>query len=449
VHERHGLFSGDRLEPYLILGDGPERSIDEYVASDAAGRYLVVVVNDHLLLIDTMTGREEDLSQHGANAMDVNYAIGSHRSASFDRGGQRLLYLRKTPRGDIPVVRTLATGREVELDPGDGLVWRAKLSPEGHWVELDMITKDTNGDGKLTLPSLVTTMARRRCRGPVGSYSIRGLDGDQPILRLVSAAGGKARKVDNLVQPWGEQLLKRTSEGALILGSDSGQSQELVPASCNGTVLHADIARNRILVQCQGSENMALYGQGLHIDFAEEPPPEWDNSTRNQVLRLLKCPHAVVDLARGLVHRTKDAWQVAQYQGRALLVRDNRLLLYDADKDTEVDIAALDNDSRPIDHTGAMALLRIGAPLQSGVFGLPAVKTAGEALRNLFGVDDRGVRVGSSLVFDLAAGKIVGQALPSALAVADDGKVLVSRSAPRDDHTGEGPLLWMKAVPLQ
>ncbi len=449
MYERHGDFSGDRLEPYLILGDGPERPINEFVASDSAGRYLVAVIGGRLLLIDTITGREEDLSQHGASAMDVNYAIGPHRAASLDRSGQRLLYLRKTARGDIPVVRTLATGQEVELDPGDGLVWRAKLDPEGHWVRLEMITEDTDGDGKLTLPSLVTTMAGRRCRGPVGSYSVRGLAGDKPVVRLVPAAGGKARAADDLVQPWGERLLTRTPEGAFMLESESGQRQELVPAACKGRILQTDIARNRILVQCQGSEHVTLYGQGLHVDFTADPPHEYENSARSPLSRFVMCPDAVIDLERGLAHGTqRNAWLPAQHKGRALLIQKGRLLLYDADQDTEADIDVYDDFTRVIDHSGSMVLLERWSSLGSLASDRPAVQAAGAALQTLFGAGDIEVRIGSSEVFDLAAGKIVGRALPSALAVTDDGAVLVSRSGREDGHTDEGPLLWMQAVPF-
>lgn len=447
-HGRHGMLHGDRMEPYLILGNGPERPIDEFVAADEQGNYLVVVISERLLLIDPRTGREEDLSQRGANPMDVQYAAGSHRAASFDRLGQRLLYLRKTAKGDVPVIRTLATGQEVELDPGDGLVWRAQLDAEGKWAMLQMIDKDTDGDGKLALPSLRTNLAGRRCRGSVGSYGIRGLVGDRPSLRIAPTAGGKAREADNLVRPWGERLLLRTPDGALVLESASGQTQELVPASCKGTVLHSDIARGQILVQCQSSESprMALYGAAAHVDFTEDPPRESGDIVKNQVLRFFQSPGALIDLERRSIQPLGQTRLVGHYGGRALLARGKQLALYDADTNTESELIAFKHYGRSVAQAGSMVLSLIWSSRTSPP-GSPADKSVRPGPLTVPGIDDDGELVGRAMVVDLAAGKLIGQAPASALAVTADGRVLVPRKGSQDESLPEGPLQWMSVVP--
>lgn len=90
---------------------------------------------------DTRSGLQVDLSERGANPMDVG--SGSHRAASFDGQRQHLLYLRKTSGGDILVARTLATGQELELGPDPGFPWRARLDSEGKWVLLQRVANDT------------------------------------------------------------------------------------------------------------------------------------------------------------------------------------------------------------------------------------------------------------------------------------------------------------------
>lgn len=449
---RHGQLYGDQAEPYLVLGDGPERPIDDFVASDDAGNHLVVVISGRMILIDTRTGRETDLSQQGANPMDVNYAIGSHRAASFDQRGQRLLYLRKSTRGDIPVVRDLTTDHEIELDPGDGQVWRAELDSEGQWVTLKMVVKDTDGDGKLTLPGLVTNLASRRCRGLVGSYGVRGIVGDEPIVRVVPATGGQAREVADLVRPWGERLLKRTTEGALVLESASGQSQELVPASCKGTVLHADVARGQILVECNSSQpesHMALYGQGLHVDFTEDRPSPWDDIVKNTVLRLYRSRHGLIDLERRSAYHLEGTSLYARYQGRALLGRENRLVLYDADTRAEALVAASDYSSGLIDQSGSMVLLSTWSADPARAPG-PAVNKAadhtGQEIISPSG--EKKFMYRKLLVFDLATGQFVGQLSPTGLAVTNDGYVLKPKWPSYNRTANDGPLQWIRPTPL-
>lgn len=415
--QRHGYLAGDRMEPYLLLGDGPELAIDDFVAADAAGNYLVVIVAGRLLLIDTRSGQQVDLSALGANPLDVGSGTSSHRAASFDRQGQRLLYLRKTGSGDIPVVRTLATGQEVALDPGAGLLWRARFDEDGYWVRLQMVVKDTSGDGKLTLPSLMTNLAGRRCRGVTGSYSNLGVDGDEPVERFVPSSGGPAREAADILRPWGERFLVRTPEGALAIENQQGQREELVPASCKGTLHHADVARGLVLVSCKATPEkpMSIYGRGTPVAFTELPLSELGDVTQNPARRLYAGQYALVDLDRRATHRIGIGALVGVHEGRALFARDNRVLYYDADKDTEQEIF-------PPEHI----------PVWSGKAGPMVLFSLG------FG--------GPQLVFDLATGRTVGRAARSALAVAEDGRVLVRQSEQLRPGVEWGPFRWEKPV---
>jgi len=52
----------------------------------------------------------------------------------------------------VVVVRALATGREDEIDPGGGLLLHARLDEGRAWVSMDVVARDTDGDGRLSAP---------------------------------------------------------------------------------------------------------------------------------------------------------------------------------------------------------------------------------------------------------------------------------------------------------
>jgi hypothetical protein len=263
----HGDMLGDDMVPYFFAIGREEMAIDVLVAPSPTGSHVVFVRQGRLVLHTAATGAQEDLSALGADARDDSSVFGSHRAASFDGAGTRLVYIRThgkdaartrdSARGQNPdrnnavvVVRDLSTGAEVEIDPGPGLLYRAALDERGHWVDLQVVARDTDGTGALDWPGQSTSLSGRHCRGPVASYSVYRTYGDTPERRVAPATGGTALVVPDLARPMGPHLLRRTRDGALLLRDGSGSDTELAPAACRARILHGDPVRARLLVVC-------------------------------------------------------------------------------------------------------------------------------------------------------------------------------------------------------
>jgi len=113
-----------------------------------------------------------DLSALGADSRlsaESNLAL---RALDFDAKSEQLLYVRPGASGSRIVLRRLSDGSERELDPGPGEVWRARFDPGGAFAVLQMITSDSNKNGKLDFPAPLLT-APRAC-GDNLAHSERG-----------------------------------------------------------------------------------------------------------------------------------------------------------------------------------------------------------------------------------------------------------------------------------
>ncbi len=225
----HGDMLGDAMVPYVIRGGGAGEAVDTYVTHSTDGRYLVVIKEDRLLLLDMRAGTRTDLSKTGASTADGNSAFGRHRAARFDRAGRRLLTIRDGKERSTIVVRELATGKVTIVDPGPGVLCSATLDETGHWVLLRVVAKDTDGNGTLECPTVHTTLAARGCRGSPRSYSSFGGGGDATVTRVAPATGGTAVVIPGLIAAIGAALLRRDAREALLLRTPDGKETEVVP----------------------------------------------------------------------------------------------------------------------------------------------------------------------------------------------------------------------------
>ena len=185
----HGDTGGDELEPYLVLGSGPGTRIDDFVAADPQGKWLVVTKDMCVHLVDVALGSSVIL--RGADGRPGDTVVGGHRAADFSADGNHVLYIKSNgPQASI-VVQDLRSGAERSVDPGPGQLASAFFEPSGRFVVMEMLTRDTDGDGKLSAPTTATTLGQRRCRGPAMSASFFGQIGDRPVQRIVPIQGGK------------------------------------------------------------------------------------------------------------------------------------------------------------------------------------------------------------------------------------------------------------------
>ncbi|NPC45506.1 hypothetical protein HPC50_00245 [Corallococcus exiguus] len=328
----HGNIVGDALRPYLFLEPGEGIRIDEVLAVAPTGRFLVLVRDTTLWLLDVETREEKVL------ASDVTPDTTSPHPpirASFSRDGLRLLYLRPEGGRPVSVVRDLLQGTERVLDAGRGLLGQALLDPSGQWAMFDVV-EDTNSDGKESWPREDTTLAPATCRGPVISSSHFGWEGDTPVRRYRRLGGGALLQGDDILQPMGEGMLRRAPDRSIFLEHADGRHEVWVPSSCNGTLVYADAAHEQVLVACEAQPDLGLLE--LHGARVHEPVgwrmflPFSDRYIRfpgrdGRLLSLLvpserepsNAVDTVIDLERRTVRVVPFGWVVASLGAHALL----------------------------------------------------------------------------------------------------------------------------------
>ena len=246
----HGELFGDAVSLYLLTEDRPEgEPLDRFVARDGSGRWIAFVRGGRLVARDTESGGEIDLTSSGAqSAADPNPTL-PDRGADFDSPGAHLIYLRGASGSERVIVRELATSRERELPVGTGRVWRAHFVGDGAFVAVAVVPADTNGNGQLDLPVQQTTLAGGACRGAPASYSTYGFQGDDFEWRFVRLRDGR-RETREVVAYAGDGLVVR-DRGALRWVSAAGVDRELVPASCDPSLLAVWAEGPAVLVGCK------------------------------------------------------------------------------------------------------------------------------------------------------------------------------------------------------
>jgi hypothetical protein len=358
------LCSAGAATPTLVLGSGSGEPIDELLAQDANGRYLVVVQGGSVQLVDAVGGARVSLSELGADVRRVRADYAEHRTLSFDASGRWLAYLRRQGNERLIVVRELATGAERTFAAGAGDVYRLALSADARYVVFEALREDTNRNGKLDWPLPEDSAGTKACEPAAlpkfRSFGYQGR-GDALTRALVSLDDGSVRDVPELVTPLGRSLLVRESDGSLKL-EQKGKRTALAPASCAGRVLFADAERELVLAACappppppkkgkslpaaapSGKRQVWLFGAGFAKDLESEL---YETSTDREALigtRLVPLypgsSAALVDLdRRELLPLTAGSRVVTTRGAQALLWRDSDLLRYDAQTKAEQKLA--------------------------------------------------------------------------------------------------------------
>lgn len=418
----------------LVLGSGPGEPIDQLLAQDPQGRYVVTSRDGVVELVDAFTLARVDLSELGVDARRARLDYSQHRTLRFDAGGRYLAYVRRSHGGaSTPqiVLRTLATGSERIFASGVTDVFRLELSADARYIVFEGLREDTNHNGKLDWPAPEETAAKDAC-GPglprFRSFGYQGR-GDALTRRLITVESSSVADTPDLVTPLGQSLLVREADGALRL-ERGGKRSELLPASCGGRVLFADSDRGLVLATCappppkhprkgvalappSGKREVWLLAAGS----AKKLPGElYETSIDRQAqtgIRLVPlypgAESALVDLERReLLPLPAGSRVVASVGSRALIWREGDLYGFDAESKREEQLAR-------------------------GVQKSPDLFDAG----------------GTVLLTPFVVIGAKGPALPSpprALAVSAPGFVLTaSGTASLGDGAIEGPLRWVDA----
>ncbi len=412
----HGETGGDSLAPFFLREGAPAEPIDDYFGADPEGRFVALARNGLLALRDTVRDVE--------SALDTGDDRAERDDVSFDRVGQRMAYVRRRNGRAVVVVRTLSTGAEAVVDPGEGRLWKAWIDEAGAWVSLRVVARDGNRDGRLSAPATITTLGPPRCRGPVSSY-YRSQHVVDPIeTRVAPSTGGVATVVPGLLRPLGDSLLVREPKGELTLRDARGARVELVPATCGAVVRDGHAARRQVTVRCQseargGLVPLVIFEPGARVATSfefrgNEAQPSDDELGASWVAPSSPPRYGdgwvyFIDRAHRAVRHIEIGHEVRWHAGeRALLLRGDATLMFDI---------------------ASGALKRFVLPGEVGyVEGSGAV-----------------VRWGRSLI-DLEREEVLGEVRGDVLATATDGRALVP-AVPGEGHAApRGPLRWVRAT---
>jgi len=246
------LCDGQAKAAKIVLGSGAGESIEDVLAQDPSGRYVVVAAGGATTLIDATLGTRVNLSELGADVRRARADYAEHRTLSFDARGRYLAYLRTSGAASSVVVRALEAGTEQLIAPGAGEVFRLRLSADARHVTLDALREDTNHNGKLDWPVPEEGVRQNACDKPglpkFRSFGYQGR-GDALTRVVASLESGTVRDVPQLVTTLGSSLLLREADGSLQL-DQAGKRTPIAPAGCAARVLFADAERGLVLATC-------------------------------------------------------------------------------------------------------------------------------------------------------------------------------------------------------
>jgi hypothetical protein len=410
----HGEVAED-IGLHLVVGGGAGVRISG-LAAEPTGRWVMATSGSTLELRDTtrdvvtrLTGVAELTEE------DTGYLQGS-RFASFDPGGSHVLYLRRNGDQLRAVVRELATGRETEIDPGRGTVWRASLTHGARWARFDIIAGAP--------PHQRTSLSSNRCRGPFMSASWGETSGDAPVARFVAVSS--RRVVEGAIAALGRSLIRRTDGGGLELVDEAGGTAPIAPASCEPRIVWGDHGTERLAVDCRRDARFvttSVFVRGgrapiervncrLESDLPDLVLGGYDHVAWLPQSRLLACwDGAVLDIRNVTLVQDGRARVLATSGSAALLAYEDRLTVRDIDDRT--------------DHVLARGDFRHNHAVSAG----PIAAYAG-------------------YVVDLAERRLRGTYSGVAYAASADGRVLVGRAPSSEGRyrLPRGPLTWLAAA---
>jgi hypothetical protein len=431
------LCDGQPKAARLVLGSGTGEEIEDVLARDASGRYVIVLQAGRAVLIDALGGTRVDLSELGADVRRLRADYAEHRSLSFDPSGTYLAYLKRAGGQPTIIVRELASGRERSFAAGPGDLLSLRLSADARYVGFEALREDSNHNGKLDWPAPEDVTRGSVCDKPalprLRSFAYQGR-GDALVRGVLALDGGGLRDVPELVTPLGSSLLLRAADGSLLLDR-AGKRSQLAPPSCGGRVLFADAERELVLATCappppppkkgrslpaappSGKREVWLFGAGFAKNLKSEL---YETSTdRDAVIGARLVP----------IYPGSEA---------ALLDLERRELL------------PLPTGSRVLITTGTVAVLWQGSDL----FRYDAVTKRQEPLAHGVLKNPDFLQAGPTILlspFVIVAGNAPALTTPGpALALTAGGMVLVPTSKRAATHqiAIEGPLHWLDARPV-
>ena len=432
--DRSGEPSGDRSVPYLVVEKGPGLELRRYLGADPEGRYVAARTTEGAVVFDTTTGAREPLGSVGA---DTAEPIDDH--VSFDASGRSLLTVRR--RGDQAriLVRDLVRRRDVELDPGPGLVLRADLSPDGAWVVVWVV--DSDGNGVLEAPRRKFPAPRPdppSCGGAAQATRDDEEGGDDATTRVLAVADGWREGVPGFVCFFRGGWIRATNTSGLVAETRDGSSRELSPSHTYAYFRGADEASGQVLLESQlGGTHLrvvALDGTSRKLLSLHSPVYSHSDLAGPTRFRPLLSSLSVYDWQKRVVIPIGGGL-VGSVGSRMLVKRARLIAPTPPDGKWAVDLVIVDADTRK---ETEVAIGIDSAPYRRRFQAGSLIAVSG-------------------VVVDLTSGKVIGRyssgggyPFPTegtaTLGLHPDGRLLRSSgpSQPSERHFPMGPFRWVR-----
>lgn len=334
-----GELGGDDLTRFVALSSGREHAVEDLLVRSNDDRRLLVLRGGELAMI-----RDEQVFELPLPGSDTRFEPGArsgHRTLAIL--GANLLYVRISNGQSEFVVRDLQSGSErVEHTSPEAIV-RFEVYDAGALVVLQTASVDSNGNGRFDWP-FIPSSKPRQCASPIPRFRARPLNADQPGKVVLDRRTGQARRVDDLVLPFGAALIRRGGEGTLVLDRN-GQARVLADKNCAGRILWADPTRDQILLGCATPKRPGrllvelVHETGripLDIDVAALSFDEPLGEPRRLVALYPGADAVLFDLERRQLHRLRAGDAVLHSVGSRAVVRRG-LSLYVFDTETAVE----------------------------------------------------------------------------------------------------------------
>ena len=408
---------GDALQRFFVTPVA-DSAVDGVLGADTTGRFTLLIVGGALVLHDTRGPHALDLSALGADAQLSAESFAELRTVAFDATSEHLLYVRAGDHGKRVVIRALADGSERELDPGPGAIWRARFDRGGVFIVLEMMSEDSNKNGRADFPAPLSKEPRA-CSGGPGRFHTFAMRGDHPQTVLLPVIGGAPIQEPELLMPVQDALLLRDAAGTLSL-QRAGKKRVIEPAACKGRIVHADGKRELFIVGCvqqkkTGHVNLELVTRterkALNIELASTELDREVSDSPRLVPLYPGLESALFDAdRRELIPLSTGDVVITTWGARALVRRGKSLLVYDAEARAEQALAG--------------SLDRYPDVLQAPPFAFV-----------------------SPLLVDLDRATTVLVDQPRPLALSSSGQLLFAATPPDGAMLARGPLRWVSFGP--
>src|SRR5690606_14140545 len=146
-----------------------------------------------------------------------------------------------------------------------------EFEPDGEYLHLRVVARDTNGDGKARWPLPATTERWSPCSLPVPRFAVGAAEPDRVSHLLYRLSDARLLERAAFVMSVGEDLLTRKQDGELWLEAGDGARRLVSGKGCLGRGLHAVGPSKTILFGCTST-----YGQRRRLQL----------STREKTLKL-------------------------------------------------------------------------------------------------------------------------------------------------------------------